>query len=55
MSRFVADTHALAWHLTNDLALSAVARDVMQEADRGVDSVPVPGIILVEMIYLVER
>jgi len=55
LSRFVADTHALAWHLTDDLALSAAARDIMREADRGGHSVLVPGIVLVEMIYLIER
>ena len=55
VTEYVADTHALYWHLTNDPRLSTSARQVFQEADKGLDRVFVPGIALVEMMYLVER
>ncbi len=55
MSRFVSDTHALVWHLTDDATLSPAARQVLRDADRGDHLVLVPGIVLVEMIYLLER
>jgi PIN domain nuclease of toxin-antitoxin system len=51
----VSDTHSLYWHLTNDLRLSPVARQVFKEADAGLHQILVPGIALVEMVYLVEK
>ena len=55
MSEYVADTHALYWHLTDDPRLSMIARQVFIEADRGLHLVFVPGIALIEMAYLIER
>jgi PIN domain nuclease of toxin-antitoxin system len=55
MSRYVTDTHALYWHLTNDPRLSPVARQVFREADAGLHQILVPGIVLIEMVYLVEK
>ena len=55
MSEYVSDTHALYWHLTNDPRLSAPARQVFLATDSGVHRLFVPGIALVEMVYLVER
>ena len=49
------DTHALYWHLTNDLRLSPPALKVFCEADTGLHQILVPGIALIEMIYLVEK
>jgi PIN domain nuclease of toxin-antitoxin system len=55
VSRYVTDTHALYWHLTNDPRLSPGARQVFHEADVGLHQILVPGIALIEMVYLVER
>ena len=55
MSRFVTDTHALVWHMTLDARLSPLARDVFRDADKGINQILVPSIILVEMVYLVEK
>lgn len=49
------DTHALYWHLTNDPKLSSTARQVFQEADVGLHRIFVPGIALIEMVYLAEK
>lgn len=55
MMQCVTDTHGLCWHLSDDPRLSPTARQIFQGADRGVNQIVVPGITLVEMIYLVER
>jgi PIN domain nuclease of toxin-antitoxin system len=55
MSRFVTDTHALYWHLTQDPKLSPTAQDIFRDADTGKNQILIPGIILIEMIYLVEK
>lgn len=55
MSEYVTDTHALYWHLTNDPRLSVAARQVFLETDNGQHRVFVPGIALIEMVYLLER
>ena len=55
MSRYVADTHALYWHFTNDPRLSHAARQVFHEADLGLHQVLIPGIVLIEMVYLTEK
>ena len=55
MSEFVADAHALYWHLLEAPNLSAKARRVLSEADLGDHRIVVPGIALVELVYLIER
>ena len=55
MSNFVTDTHALYWHLANHPRLSARARTIFDAADQGLHQVLVPGIVLVEFVYLIER
>ncbi len=55
MSRFVTDTHALYWHLSGDQRLSLSAQRIFQHADTGHYQVHIPGIVLVEMSYLVEK
>jgi len=55
MTRFVTDTHALYWHLTQDLRLSPAARQIFQDADAGKNQILIPGIILIELIYLIEK
>jgi PIN domain nuclease of toxin-antitoxin system len=55
MSRYVSDTHALHWHLVGNNKLSATARRIFEEADAGMHQILVPGIVLIEFIYLVEK
>jgi len=55
LSQFVGDTHAIGWFLTDDPKLSPRAKGVFKDADRGADQIVVPGIVLAEMVYLVER
>ena len=53
--RYVTDTHALYWHLTKNPKLSKKAKKIFQDADSGVHQVIIPSIVLVEMVYLVEK
>ena len=55
MSQFVTDTHPLIWHLTGDARLASDARMVFVGADQGTHRVWVPGIVLIEMVYLTEK
>jgi len=55
MSRYVTDTHALYWHIMGDTKLSIKAQIIFQGADEGNHQILIPGIILVEMVYLVEK
>jgi PIN domain nuclease of toxin-antitoxin system len=55
VSRYVTDTHALYWHFTNDTRLSQAARQIFYEADAGLHQILIPGIVLIEMVYLVEK
>ena len=55
MSMYIIDTHALLWHLTDDLRLGKNAKDVLEKADRGEEKVLVPSIVLAECLYLLEK
>ncbi|MCC6552858.1 MAG: hypothetical protein IT372_07530 [Polyangiaceae bacterium] len=55
MNAYVTDTHALIWHLTADAQLSPTCREVFEAADRGEAKIWIPGIVLVETIYLAEK
>ncbi|MDQ1352504.1 MAG: hypothetical protein QG657_2810 [Acidobacteriota bacterium] len=55
MSRYVTDTHALIWHLTGNSKLSVKAKDIFQNADIGMHQIIIPSIVLIEMVYLVEK
>jgi len=55
MSQYVTDTHALYWHLANVPMLSPAARQIFHETDVGQHQILVPGIALIEMVYLVEK
>lgn len=55
MVRVVADTHALAWHLTAPRKLGTAARRAFAAADRGSWLCCVPAIALVEIALLKER
>lgn len=51
----VTDTHALVWYLTADKRLSPAARAVFEDADNGRCVVWIPGIVLIEAVYFVEK
>jgi PIN domain nuclease of toxin-antitoxin system len=55
VSRYVTDTHALYWHFTNDSRLSQAARQIFHQADSGLHQVLIPGVALIEMVYLIEK
>lgn len=55
MPDYVTDTHALIWHLTTDARLSPAARAAFDDADNGQGVIWIPGVVLVEMVYLVEK
>ena len=55
MNQYVTDTHPLIWHLASDKRLSSAAASVFADADNGLAQVLVPGIVLVELVYLVEK
>jgi len=55
MSRYVSDTHALHWHLVSNKKLSSTAQGIFQSADAGGAQIIVPGIVLIEFVYLEEK
>jgi len=50
--RYVLDTHALVWHLTNDPRLGSRARDILDDED---SQLVVPTIVLAEAKYIADR
>ena len=55
MGAYVTDTHPLLWHLTRDSRLSPSAKNVFERTDAGADQVIIPSIVLIEIIYLIEK
>ena len=55
MSEYVTDTHALVWHLSKGPKLSEAAKTVFVQADAGWHRIFVPGIVLIELVYLIEK
>ncbi len=55
MSRYVTDTHPLIWHLTGKSQLSVDAKKIFIKTDAGFHQILVPGIVLIEMVYLTEK
>lgn len=52
---FVADTHALVWHLMDEKRLGKAARRAFRSADRGQALCYVPAVALVEIALLYEK
>jgi len=52
---FVADTHAIVWHLTEERRLGRAARRIFRSADAGRDLCHIPVISLVEISLLHEK
>jgi PIN domain nuclease of toxin-antitoxin system len=53
--KYVADAHALVWHITDDKRLGEEARAILTQADQALALVYVPTIVLAEIMYLAER
>lgn len=54
-ARYLTDTHPLVWHLMGDPRLSYYAKSLFVDADNGWSLIEVPGIVLIEMVYLAEK
>jgi predicted nucleic acid-binding protein len=52
MIMYIADTHALVWHLARDDRLGKNARKVLEDADCGSTEIVVPTIVLAEALYI---
>ena len=55
MSQYVTDTHALYWHMMEDSRLSPKIKKIFEETDAGLHKILIPGIVLIEMVYLGEK
>jgi len=55
LSDLVADTHAAIWYLADSKDLSPRAAAAMDEAAEAGDTVYVPSVSIVELIYLIEK
>ncbi|NJN96256.1 MAG: type II toxin-antitoxin system VapC family toxin [Anaerolineales bacterium] len=55
MSQFITDTHPLIWHLTKNPELSLDAQTIFANTDSGSSQILLPGIVLVEIVYLAEK
>ncbi len=55
MLEYLADTHALVWHLTEPRRLGKAARRCLASVDRGRSLCHIPAITLVEIWLLYER
>ena len=53
--RFVPDTHALFFYLTNSSKLKAGAKAVFDQFDRGEVSLFVPWIVIAELFWLARK
>ena len=52
---YVADTHAFLWFLSEDERLGSKAKEAFVSCDRGVGTIAIPTIILVESIFICEN
>jgi len=53
--RFVTDTHAFLWYLTDNPTLSKKARVVFDESEKGNAIIIIPMIVLLESIDIVDK
>lgn len=52
---FLADTHALLWHFTNNPKLSKKAKDIFNQCERGECVILIPSIVLAECLSIFEK
>jgi predicted nucleic acid-binding protein len=49
---YIADTHALIWHLSGDERLGKKAAAIFAKADKGESEVVLPTVVLAEALYI---
>ncbi|MFQ5650820.1 MAG: PIN domain-containing protein [bacterium] len=54
-ARNVTDTHSLLWYLLRSKRLSPKAAAIFSEIDEGKGQIHIPTIVLVEIVYLMEK
>ncbi|MEN3335271.1 MAG: hypothetical protein V7641_4636 [Blastocatellia bacterium] len=52
---YVADAHAMLWHLFDPRRLGAAARAAFVDADSGSARIILPAVVIAEMIMVIER
>lgn len=55
MREYVTDTHSLLWHIFGNERLSKKAAEIFTKTDEGEGRIHIPGIVLVEIVYLMEK
>ena len=55
MSEYITDTHSLLWYIFESPRLSKKAASLFKETDAGKMRIYIPGIVLVEIVYLMEK
>ena len=53
--RYVLDTHAFLWHMTNDARLGDNAKTVLDLIDQNDAKAFIPSIVLAESIFIIEK
>jgi len=49
---YIADTHAIVWHLSSDGRLGKNAMETFEKADRGEVEIVLPTVVLAEALYI---
>lgn len=52
---YVADTHALVWHLSGARPIGAAAHAAFSSAEHGTGTVVIPAIVVAELLMLAEK
>jgi predicted nucleic acid-binding protein len=52
---FVVDAHALAWFISQDAKLGAMATNILRKAEETKAEILVPTVVLAEILYISER
>lgn len=55
MKSYISDTHALLWHILESPRLSGTTAQIFQKADKNEVHILIPTIVLVEVVYLIEK
>ena len=53
--RYVIDTHAFLWHMTDDKRLGSNARSILDLIDQNKAKAFIPSIVLAEAIFIIEK
>lgn len=52
---YVTDTHSFVWFLTQNSSLSKKAREIFKSVELGKDTIIIPIIVLLEILYICEK